>query len=173
MKGEPCSSERQMRCSWLSEQWKFHTTPKDPPHRLVWGPRMFYPILVHQQSNKWNPKEPAKLSGGPRNGTPSRIPQPLEIVWPIRPIRGEGHPPQHFHSPVPVSKRSTGLTLGSTQNGILCPMPHPVPKTQPPFFKGFGSDALPEKSNLHQNKDILALEETGAGHRIRVKDLHY
>ena len=43
---------------------------------LVWcePPRMFYPILVHQQSNKWNPKKPAKLRGGPRNGTTGRIP---------------------------------------------------------------------------------------------------
>ena len=31
-------------------------------------------ILFHQQSNKWNPKKLAELSGGPRNGTPSRIP---------------------------------------------------------------------------------------------------
>ena len=35
MEGEPRSSERQTRCSWLSERCEFNTTPKDPPHRLV------------------------------------------------------------------------------------------------------------------------------------------
>ena len=45
MKGEPLSSKRQMRCSWISGRCEFNTTLKDPPHHVGWAPQDVQPHL--------------------------------------------------------------------------------------------------------------------------------